>query len=111
MRQKYDWEPEKFTLQGDAQINEATLGTLPYPEAQKLARSFMLQKRLGQLSDGKNGWMRLVGDDGKLRHTINPNGLDRQGQQLRAELAASPHRRLNTAKSAGTCSGQLKATR
>ena len=74
LRQKYDWKPEKFTLQGDAQINEATLGKLPYPEAQKLARSFMLQKRLGQLSDGKNGWMRLVDDDGKLRHTINPNG-------------------------------------
>ena len=74
LRQKYDWKPTKFTLQGDAQINEATLGTLPYPEAQKLARSFMLQKRLGQLADGKNGWMRLVDDDGKLRHTINPNG-------------------------------------
>lgn len=63
-----------FTPQGDAQINEATLGTLPFPEAQKLARSFMLQKRLGQLADGKNGWMKLVDEDGKLRHTINPNG-------------------------------------
>lgn len=74
LRRKYGWKPEKFTLQGDAQISEATLGTLEYPEAQKLARSFMLQKRLGQLADGKNGWLRLVDSDGKLRHTINPNG-------------------------------------
>jgi len=74
LRQKYGWKPVVFTPQGDAQINEATLGTLPFPEAQKLARSFMLQKRLGQLADGKNGWMKLVDEDGKLRHTINPNG-------------------------------------
>ena len=47
---------------------------LPFEEAKKLARSFMLQKRIGQLAEGKNAWMRLVDDDGKLRHTINPNG-------------------------------------
>ena len=34
----------------------------------------MLQKRIGQLAEGKNAWMRLVDDDGKLRHNINPNG-------------------------------------
>ena len=47
---------------------------LNYPEAQKLARSFMLQKRLGMLAEGKNAWMKLVDADGKLRHTINPLG-------------------------------------
>ena len=57
-------------MQGD----DLLLVKLPFPEAQLLARSFMLQKRLGQLSEGKNGWLKLVDDDGKLRHTINTLG-------------------------------------
>ena len=34
----------------------------------------MLQKRLGMLADGNNAWLKLVDDDGKLRHTINTLG-------------------------------------
>lgn len=74
LRQKYDWKPAEFNPSGDAKVDESTLVQLPYPEAQKLARSFMLQKRLGQLSEGNNAWLKLVDDDGKLRHTINTLG-------------------------------------
>ena len=74
LRTKYDWKPEEFTPSGDAKVDESVLVKLPFPEAQLLARSFMLQKRLGQLSEGKNGWLKLVDDDGKLRHTINTLG-------------------------------------
>jgi len=74
LRKKYNWRPAEYTPSGDAKIDEAVLVQLPFPEAQKLARSFMLQKRLGMLAEGKNGWMRLVDDDGKLRHTINTLG-------------------------------------
>jgi len=73
LRKKYDWKPKEFTPSGDAKIDETTLGTLDYPEAQKLARSFMLQKRLGQLAEGNNAWLKLA-DNGKLYHSINPNG-------------------------------------
>jgi len=74
LRSKYDWKPTEFTLSGDAKIDENVLSQLEYPEAQKLARSFMLQKRLGMLADGNNAWLKLVDEDGKLRHTINPLG-------------------------------------
>ena len=74
LRTKYDWQPKEYTPSGDAKIDESVLVGLPYREAHKLARSFMLQKRLGQLSDGNNAWMKLVEDDGKLRHTINTLG-------------------------------------
>lgn len=74
LRQKYGWQPSVFTPSGDAKIDENTLSQLPYPEAKALARSFMLQKRIGMLAEGKAAWMKLVDDDGKLRHTINPLG-------------------------------------
>jgi len=74
LRQKYNWKPEVFTPTGDAKIDEDTLGHLPFPEAKKLARSFMLQKRMGMLAEGNAAWMKLMDDDGKLRHTINSLG-------------------------------------
>ena len=74
LRQKYNWKPKVFTPSGDAKIDESVLVDLPFPEAQILARSFMLAKRLGMLASGKNAWMKLVDADGKLRHTINPLG-------------------------------------
>ena len=40
----------------------------------KLAGSFMLQKRIGQLAEGNAAWLRLVDKDGKLGHVINPQG-------------------------------------
>ena len=74
LRKKYNWKPDIFTPTGDAKIDENTLGDLPFPEAKKLARSFMLQKRMGMLAEGNAAWMKLVDDDGKLRHTINSLG-------------------------------------
>jgi hypothetical protein len=74
LRKKYGWKPKNFTVQGDAKIDETILAQLRYPEAQKLSRSFMLQKRLGALAEGKYAYMALVDGDGKLRHTINPMG-------------------------------------
>ena len=35
---------------------------------------FLLQKRLGQLAEGRNAWMKLVNTDGRLRHQILPSG-------------------------------------
>lgn len=74
LKEKYDWKPKEYTPAGDAKLSESVLVGLEYPEAQALARSFMLQKRLGQLAEGNAAWLRKVDADGKLRHTINPIG-------------------------------------
>jgi len=74
LKHKYDWKPKLLTGSGHAQIDEVVLGGLNYPEAQKLSRMFLLQKRLGQLAEGRNAWMKLVNTDGRLRHQIVPSG-------------------------------------
>lgn len=70
LREKYAWKPKKFTAQGHAQIDETILSKLPYPEAQHLAEFFLIQKRIGQLAEGPQAWLKKVDDDGKIRHTI-----------------------------------------
>lgn len=64
LKDKYGWEPEKFTEGGDAQLNEDVLDALPHPEARLLTQGLLLDKRAGSL-EGKQGWLTLQ-VDGKI---------------------------------------------
>lgn len=54
LKQKYGWQPEEYTEQGKPKVDEAVLKKLDYPEADMLARYFLIDKRLGML-EGKGG--------------------------------------------------------
>jgi len=71
---KYGWKPSEFTPDGRAKVDESVLEELPYPEAQAIAKSLMLQKRIGQIGEGNNAWLNLVGDDSRIRGAVNTNG-------------------------------------
>ena len=71
---KYGWKPKAYSAQGAATIDESILSSLHYPEAKKLAEYFLIQKRIGQLAEGKAAWLKLVSSDGKLRHRIISGG-------------------------------------
>ena len=68
------WEPTDFTDSGRAKLDESVLGRIKQPEAALLVEYLLVQKRLGQISDGSNGWLRLVEADGRIHGTINPGG-------------------------------------
>ena len=70
----YNWKPTDFNKDGSPRIDDEILGALPYPEAQLISTYLMLQKRLGQLSEGKNSWLNLVGEDKRIHGSINTNG-------------------------------------
>lgn len=71
---KYGWKPKEFTPDGRPKVDESVLESLPYPEAQAIAKSLMIQKRIGQLGEGKNAWLNLVGDDSRIHGSVNTNG-------------------------------------
>lgn len=68
------WKPKKFGDDGNPTIDEKILQTLPWPQAKQLVKLFRLTKLLGMLSDGRNGWLRLVESDGRLRGRVKPTG-------------------------------------
>jgi DNA polymerase I len=82
---KYGWKPTEFTQQsfkdesgrtvqpGSPKVDDDVLSTLPYPEAQKLARFFLLEKRIGQLAEGNQAWLK-VQQNGKIHARYTPNG-------------------------------------
>lgn len=68
------WRPKKFGEDGSPTVDEKILQTLPWPQAKQLVKLFRVSKLLGMLSDGKNGWLRLVEPDGRLRGRVKPTG-------------------------------------
>ena len=67
------WKPTEFTPDGRPKVDDSILATLEWSEAKFLARLFMIQKRLGQLAEGKNGWLKLEYKN-RIYPTINTNG-------------------------------------
>lgn len=70
----YGWKPKEMTPGGKAKIDETILESLTYPEAKALARLFMIQKRIGQLAEGDQAWLKKVGPDGRIHGTLTTNG-------------------------------------
>ena len=62
-----DWQPEEFTDTGKPKIDEKVLKGIGTDESTKLARILELQKALGQLSEGKNSWLKKV-HKGRIHH-------------------------------------------
>jgi len=70
---KYGWKPEEFTPDGRAKIDEDILDALPYPEAKLLARYLMLEKRAGQIGEGKQAWLKKV-KNGRIHGRVDTAG-------------------------------------
>lgn len=70
---KYGWKPKDFTPAGQPQVDEDILKALPYPEAQKLSEYFLVEKRIGQIAEGAQAWLKLE-RNGKIHGSINTNG-------------------------------------
>lgn len=56
----YGWEPEVFTENGQPKVDETTLKGLPYPEVPLLVEYLTVVKRLGQLVEGKEAWVKAL---------------------------------------------------
>ena len=74
LKERYGWEPSEFTPEGKPRVDEAVLASLPYPEAQTLTDYLTAIKRLGQLADGDEAWLKAVHKDGRLHGRVNTNG-------------------------------------
>ena len=73
LKKLYGWEPQDFTNSGEPEINDDILTALPYPPAQALAEYFMLEKRLGQIADGNQAWLKLH-KNGRIHGSVNTLG-------------------------------------
>lgn len=69
----HGWKPEAFTDGGKPKVDETILSALTYPEASKLSEYMLLEKRLGQIGDGDQAWLKQE-RNGRIHGTVNTNG-------------------------------------
>ena len=68
------WKPEEYTATGIPKVDEETLSHISgIPEAKLVNEYLMIQKRIGQLAEGDNAWLKLC-KKGKIHGSVNPNG-------------------------------------
>ena len=73
LRELRGWQPKEFTPSGEAKVDETVLKKLDYPEAQLMSEYLMLNKRIGQLAEGDQAWLKLV-KAGRLHGKVNTMG-------------------------------------
>lgn len=73
LKRLYGWRPDEFGKDGKPTVDETILSQLPYPEAKALVRYLMVGKRLGQLAEGKEAWLKNE-KNGRMHGSVNPNG-------------------------------------
>jgi DNA polymerase I-like protein with 3'-5' exonuclease and polymerase domains len=71
--QKRGWVPKDFTPSGDPKVDEKILAGIKLPEAKLLTEYLMLNKRLGQLGNGKQAWLKLE-KAGRIHGRVNHMG-------------------------------------
>lgn len=74
------WEPQEVTDTGLPKVDEETLKTAKdIPMTSKILELLMLNKRIGQLAEGSNAWLKLMKEDHndhlwRIHGSVNPNG-------------------------------------
>lgn len=69
------WKPSEYTANGQPKIDDEILQSLPYPEAKKIAELFVIQKRLGQVAEGNQAWLKKINPKtGRIHGTVVTNG-------------------------------------
>lgn len=71
----FNWEPIEFTDTGKPKVDDETLKSLTHiPICATLAEYYMIEKRLAQLAEGKEGWLKKVTDLGRIHGRMDTIG-------------------------------------
>jgi len=68
-----DWKPKEFTNDGKPKVDETVLSKLAWPEAKVLSEYLLVQKRIGQLAEGAQAWIKLE-SKGRIYGQVVTNG-------------------------------------
>lgn len=67
------WQPEEFTKSGLPKVDEKVLSQLPWPEAKLLTEYLTVAKRIAQLAEGKQAWLKKE-KNGRIHGSIVTTG-------------------------------------
>lgn len=94
LQHKYGWKPKHHTDKGQPKIDETVLMSLPYPEAKKLARYFLIHKRIAAVGEGRQAWLNSA-VSGRIHGRVICNGaVSGRATHIRPNCAQIPSIRV-----------------
>lgn len=73
LKKDFGWNPKDFTPGGKPKIDEQVLRNLQLPNTGMLEEHFLVTKRISQLAEGDNAWLKLE-RNGRIYGGVNTNG-------------------------------------
>lgn len=88
----FNWVPVEFTDSGAPKVDETTLMSLDHiPQAKVLIDYLTVDKRLGQLAEGDNAWLKMVSPNGRIHGYVNTLGaITRRMTHSKPNMAQVP---------------------
>ena len=74
LKEKYGWIPTEFTEKGKPKIDETVISKLDLTEAPLLSEYLLVAKRISQLAEGTQAWLKNIGSDSRIHGGVNTNG-------------------------------------
>lgn len=87
----YGWKPTEFTDNGEPKVDEETMKALPWPITRVIEKYLVIDKRCGQVSEGKEAIVKHVREDGRIHGGVNTIGaITHRMTHSRPNVAQTP---------------------
>ena len=74
LMKEYGWVPTEFTGDGKPKVDDDVISALPYAEAKPLKEYYVIVKRIGQVAEGNEAWLKKVKADGRMHGRVDTHG-------------------------------------
>ena len=86
----YGWEPTQLTPTGKPIVDETILKEIGSEISMLFARCLTVTKMLGMISNGANGWLKLVTNEGRIHHHCSVSTSTHRCAHRSPNLAQTP---------------------
>jgi DNA polymerase I-like protein with 3'-5' exonuclease and polymerase domains len=90
LKKLYGWRPMEFTDSGEPKVDETVLSQLPWPEARLLTEYLTVAKRIGQIAEGKQAWLKKEKDGRIFGGVITLGAVTRRMTHSNPNIAQVP---------------------
>ncbi len=107
LQREYGWKPVEFTATGIPKIDEEHLVGMDFPPVEALRKYLVLDKRLGQIAEGKEAWI----GHARLNEITGLHHIHHRCKQCHAITGRASHASPNAAQVPTTLSSYGKECR
>lgn len=72
--ERFGWKPKKFNKDGTPSLDESVINSLKFPGIEDIKMYMLISKRIGQVAEGRQAWLKHVTDEKRIHGRVITNG-------------------------------------